>query len=190
MRHDFHSAKINSFHHIRLSSPQKSIKPLAPTSLRRALEPEHSQHVTTGIKYSVQSISVISSGCPRPCLSYRPSSPARRLQVPSVEFRWDLLLSSSVSFRADGSWIGWVGGWNDTGKFSCSSGLLYFVEFRVIQKRQIFSQSLIMLLPLPVIPLLSYIPPKKFPTSSVKSIYRFSAENFSEKSFVFFGNKP
>lgn len=63
-----------------------------------------------------------------------------------------------------------VGGWNDTGKFSCSSGLLYFVEFRVIQKRQIFSQSLIMLLPLPVIPLLSYIPPKKFPSSSVQRI--------------------
>lgn len=36
---------------------------------------------------------------------------------PSIEFNWDLLLFSSVSFRADGSWRGWLEGGTTLGNF-------------------------------------------------------------------------
>ena len=90
--------------HTTIFSSKKYQTSLQPTSLRRAWGPEDSKHVPNGIKYSVQSISVISSGCPHPFLSYTPSSPARRLQVP-------------VS--------------NSTGIYSChhgSSGLLVWIK--------------------------------------------------------------
>lgn len=47
--------------HTTIFSSKKYQTSLQPTSLRRAWEPEHSQHVPNGIRYSVQSISVISS---------------------------------------------------------------------------------------------------------------------------------
>lgn len=114
----FSRGKDTQFPLHRLVFSSKKYQPsLQPTSLRRAWYPEDSQHVSNGIKHSVHSSSVISSGCAHPFLSYTQSSPARRLQVPSVEFRWDLLLFSSVSFRADGSWRGWLEGGTTLGNF-------------------------------------------------------------------------